>query len=600
MSTAPVPEAPRHPFVKVGWRYLAVAVVLAGVPAVAVAGLSDQPAHDALWLIGPFALAAVFAWGGLEALRAGPALVLLSLASERITRGQVDDAERLIAQLPPRAAPRKGTVRGVALLRANIALHRGDATAAAAQATLAAGAPTGFFARDAFEKLRAMALALRALAHASLGRKEETLADAAAAESSPMAPPDAHARAALARAVLFAQAGDMPGLAALLAKSASPMLESLLPRERVLVRAMRRMARSSRRSVYREAAKQGTNEEAELAAWVAKVAPSAAAFAGDAVARAHAADAAALPPPSPEARRYVERARQTQGPKFGKGKRMLVLWVLLVVMFLAIWQLLQTSPSRPSHVAQTPLPIDVPGFAILVGGASLTLVAVIMLVAVVVQTLVARGSLRRLTLAKVQAVRGEVEAARHSFAAVAAGRGVAASAEAHLGLAGLAERAGDFAAALDAADRGLGRIWSNGALRALHSNVLVPELLATRVAALSVLGRNQEAAAELAALGADFPAYPGVSRARYRAALYSTLHPSQFFGAPAVARTRTLDMPLSLRDDVLTDVILAATDGVSQDELERIAGELRDDDALRAWIDRMTPGLRDRMHARAE
>jgi hypothetical protein len=70
--------------------------------------------------------------------------------------------------------------------------------------------------------------------------------------------------------------------------------------------------------------------------------------------------------------------------------------------------------------------------------------------------------------------------------------------------------------------------------------------------------------------------------------------------ACAAARSRTGDLPLPYRDDVLADLAHASRGEATEDDLARLDAELRDDAELRAWLDAALPGLRDdkAMHGR--
>ncbi|HWL88910.1 MAG TPA: hypothetical protein VNO21_24065 [Polyangiaceae bacterium] len=166
---------------------------------------------------------------------------------------------------------------------------------------------------------------------------------------------------------------------------------------------------------------------------------------------------------------------------------------------------------------------------------------------------------------------------------------------AHLALAGLAERRADWDACLSHCEKGLAGIGTN---RRLYSDYLLPELIATRALALAATSRAAEAEAQRALLQSQFPAFARAGGAHFRVQLMSAIRASDFDAAAAIARGRTLDLPLPLRDDVLADVVLAASAGATVDEVDRIARELREDEPLRAWIDAVAPGLRNRMHIR--
>ena len=64
--------------------------------------------------------------------------------------------------------------------------------------------------------------------------------------------------------------------------------------------------------------------------------------------------------------------------------------------------------------------------------------------------------------------------------------------------------------------------------------------------------------------------------------------------ARVIARERTPELPITLRDETLADLILAtAPHGASRDEQERIDTEIREDLTIRTWIEAVAPELRD-------
>ena len=139
--------------------------------------------------------------------------MLNNLAYERLTRGHVSEAEELLARIPARLQTKGALARAVGVQRAMIALYRGDAEAAVAAATTATSRPYEFLDRDRQRMQDASAYALRALAHASLGREAEARADADRVDRSDMTTPEAIARAALARALVVSRTEGASGLA---------------------------------------------------------------------------------------------------------------------------------------------------------------------------------------------------------------------------------------------------------------------------------------------------------------------------------------------------------------------------------------------------
>lgn len=581
-------EVAPHPIQRVARRHwLFAAMISLGAAASAFFGL---------WGIGVAlaATAAFLAWSAVVNARNGMAVQLNNTAYERLTRGRVDEAEGFLAQIPP-SAEGFGVARAVAAQRALIALHRGELAAAIEHATRAIDRPKQFFSRWYEEQQIAGAYAIRAVAHASAGDARAMEADASRAETDDAALPGGIARAALARAIVLARAKDMTALVALLGGPGARALEWLSPRERALFRALRRMTRARATTAYREPARlDEATEEGRVAAWIEKLAPGAAAFAG-AARHAESTEARPAETASAEALQSVERSRAANKKRANPAvaARTLVLWVLLIVMFLAIWQFLSpadTGAPRPASSsafdAAQFMDWFVPTVAALVTGI------------VAFQVRSARKLTRRLLRAqRALAVRDD-EAATTEVRAMTRSRFPIVAATAHLVLAQTLERKASWAAVITESDAGIGRASFNQTTRAASADLLVPQLVELRALALAATDRPAEADAELAVLARDHSTFAYAARARFRVRLVAAVRAGDGRAAAEVARTRTLDMPLTLRDDVLADIVLAVNDGASDEERDRIEAEVRDDPELRAWLDAITPGLRERVRAR--
>ncbi len=567
--------------------------MLAAVLAVlaVVAGFAVAP-----WLALPLgAFAALFAWSGRQSMTLGPSVQLNNLAYERLTRGHVDEAESLLDKIPERAK-RTYVSRFIEMQRSMIALYRGDAEGAVVHATLAIDGATRLLTRDFEDRQIAAARSFRALACASLGRDDEATGDADAAESSDAAGPAVHARVALTRAMLLART-DTSALADHVAKTGGRVLDWLTPRERTLFRALRQMARARPKSVYREAARPDeTTEEGRVVAWVAKLAPGAAGFV---MAERYAAVAEAHEAPAPAANvmRDLERARDARKGRdpMGASRPQLAILAVLLVGFVGIGQLVlpRAAPVRTARPAQQ-TELTVEPFVPLLGGGLLIGVALF-------ATLVRRnrrGS-RRILRAEVAIARGDETLAAVELASTAASQLDALAATAELSLARLAERRAQWDTTIRHCDTGMARATRKGAVRASLSDLLIPELVEIRALALAALDRPAESDAELALLGRDHPTYAFAARATFRAGLVAAARASDLTAAVRLARTRTLDLPLSLRDEMLADVVLAVAEGASEDEVGRLEADLRDDAQLRGWLESVAPGLRERLGARS-
>jgi hypothetical protein len=586
------PKPPEHPAVRSQRRLLAVFLALSVL--VGVSQLVGQGVGE--WLAAPlFALAGWFGWVMWRLPRQGRAVQLYNGALARLLRGHDDDAVSLLDQLPPAEIDRGALAVGARTVRAIIAFHRGD-SAEAASLTTAALARKGSrwpFARPHEDLHRAKATAMRALALASVGRETEALADAAAAETMRGATPDTVARAALARAVVMARQNDRPALAAHLRQSSGVMLEWLTPRERSLVRAFRLMARAQARSVYRESARVvERREQEELASWMGKLVPGAEAFAR--VAPASTAPESMPPASAPVPGKAIDDVRRAHKKKLKMGvQKFGVLWLVLVVGFVALWQLLSPGPAeRGRHPVLTAVTTD--------AGPASILVAVFAFAVAAMMALMWRQQRRSrdLSAAYVMVARGEIGEATARLERLTGGRVAGVAAAAHLVLARLAERALRWSDALRHAEAGASRLIAHAALRATYSDHLLPDLLATRAFALAATDRPDEARAEMSVVASDYPAYISMGTADLRTRLLLAVRAGDLPAASRLARTRSADMPLSLRDDMLADVALAATTEMAADERERIDAELSDDPELRAWIDAVAPGLRQQSRKR--
>jgi hypothetical protein len=293
---------------------------------------------------------------------------------------------------------------------------------------------------------------------------------------------------------------------------------------------------------------------------------------------------------------------------FGRGT--LIVWVLLIVMFLAIWQVLQprqkqgaeavddtagqTSNDELSEPPPAPVPTPWTSTAV-VEGASFA-VALFLVGGLLWHQLIVG---RRLMRARADLARGRHEQACATFADLAKSRYPLVAAAAQLDLARVAERRGEWSTVLAASDAGIKQTLGNSSARVTAADYLIPGLVVIRALALAASGRAAEAEAARALLDRDYPSYGLAAYAHYRLALIAAAHEGDLERAAAVARTRTPALPLTIREDLLTDVALAVTGSLPETELRRIAAELQNDTASRDWIDGVAPRLRREFDARA-
>jgi hypothetical protein len=132
-------------------------------------------------------------------------------------------------------------------------------------------------------------------------------------------------------------------------------------------------------------------------------------------------------------------------------------------------------------------------------------------------------------------------------------------------------------------------------MRAVAAPQLLPAALSVRAVSLAALGQKEEATAELATLLGAHGTWGHAAATEHRVRLLLAVKSGDLDEARAIARERTVELPIPLRDEVLADLVLAVgPDGLAKDERERLAAELDADARLRAWIDAVAPGLRDR------
>jgi len=561
--------------------------------AVAVTALSFT-AGSAAWVLVPFG--ALVMWLGWRQRTGGRAAVRTHAALQALTRGQTEEAEAHLDVIPKRTGNRTVT-RAVAYLRGLVAFHRGDLKSVPAMLEDAVAEKTGIMLVNHEKMQRSLGLSLRALVWASTGDAARARADATEVLASPHALPEAIARARLAEAVVFARdAGSSDALAAHLRTHASLILENSPPRERVLCRALRRMVQSRARSIYREPAPMA--EEAEknaLRDWVAQVVPDAAAHAGDGAGTAERAEEAPAPTVTAEALGQIARARvaaksTTKSPRI--WGRVLALWVLLIVMFLTVWQFL-TPAERPHHAhAAAPPPEDITPFMT-------TLIPLLFLgvmIALVARILRRNRRIERDVLAARRAdALGNMEEAEALMASLEKNPQGLGLAQAAALRAKTAEQHARFDECVAHCDRALGSIAAQPrATRQVSAFALTPSIIVQRAVALAALGREPEANAELATLAREHPTYGYRAGGELRVRLIAALRRGDLDSARSIARERTAELPISLRDEVLADLVLAvAPSGASREEQERVDAELRDDEMTRTWIDAVAPGLRE-------
>jgi hypothetical protein len=260
----------------------------------------------------------------------------------------------------------------------------------------------------------------------------------------------------------------------------------------------------------------------------------------------------------------------------------LALWLVLIAMFLGIWQFL--SPDTPP-TEQMPARRMSPGVAIALASAP-----VLFFIGIAV------GLVWRARTSQRSMIRGSVLMGRDPKAAQALFERLARSpthliaSEAHLALAWLAEREASFDVALAHADTALERAKKK---RAGAYDLLLPQIHATRAFALAALDRKEEARRELALLEKGFPAFFYLERTRVRVELLLLIKNGDIRNAAKLSGARPPDLPISYREEILGEIaeMVERTSAVSREKLDRLRYEIDSDPVLSDWLDVVTPDL---------
>jgi tetratricopeptide (TPR) repeat protein len=517
----------------------------------------------------------------------------LNSAFNLIGLGRLRDASEVLDEVEVKSSE-PWALRLADIQRAIIAIRRGEVAPAEAHLSSAIERPLVGYARENATYQLEGAYALRAFVRAALGRHEDARADIAHVESGNPSD-DARARVALTEAMILEQQGKREELRMLLTQKSALLLEHTHPRERAIVRAFQRMVRSDRASVYRRAEvarrEKVEGEEPMLTDWVAKVAPGAADFVrsprpAEQVARIAPMEAVARP--TEEAIRANTEAKKPV--KKGSWKRPLL---GLAAVAAAVTGLVELFTMDAPNVADTNIAAGAPGASSAMSFFLLTLVVMVPVVYAVVRALRWLGRVRA-----EKEVRDGAKGARAAgppnedqLRALTDSPSPVVGAQAWLMLADRAERRGDFHGALHAATSGLARL-SDPRDRAA-ADIVYPDLLSLRAFALAACGRFQESNAELASLG---PAYPHFSRAVFRARLLVHVRGGDLRGAAHWVEQGEADLPLSVREELLADLVRAAVspEQAGAGEIQRLKDELAASPEAKAWIRVAAPGLLER------
>lgn len=590
-NTAPT-NLPRHATHRYHTFLVVLGVLLAGIGTLAAAHpfVSDIQAAG-LVILGLLctALGVAFAAAGILGRRLGQGVQVVNTSFELIGRGRFAEAERLLDHAEKEHA--LGLVlRVAAVQRGLIAMRRGKIDEALVALDRGIEGKVSIFYRSQSQLQATNARGIRAFLRAASGDRKGARADIEAVRGSPDALPQALARAALAEAILTERAGDRDVLREHLTQHHELLFDVTDRRERAIVRAFQRMLEATTTSVYRKGAKRDAEaEEPPLADWIAQVVPQAAPFVETNTIKERTGELPDATTATPSAKKAVEDARKAAAksspkPASRNPRVVLGLWAVLVAVGVAVRMFLASS--EVDSAVELAEDVEATDPTLVFAG-----MVVAIFTAAVAVGVVRRGSARkearRLFAALSAMAKGDVESAQGELEKLTQSRYGTIAAQAHLALATKAERDGDLPGSLRHVDQGLGRL-SQYASRISASDILLPDLVSQRAFVLAAMDRLDEAEAELASLP---PVYPFKSRALFRVRLVARARQGDLAGAAALAAEAGLDLPLSARDELLADVVRAATspETTGAVEIARIKRELRTYEPLERWLEKTAP-----------
>ncbi len=554
-AAAELAALPPHPALRFALRArLLVAMLL-------VAGLGMMLAGAAVGAGALAAFAALLTFNAFWLRRSTTGAQAHNLAFAHASAGRIEQAGAIL-DVSDAVVRLRYLLRANQLLRARIALQRGDRDASITHATRAIELPLGAYVRWAQRGHIASAHAVRALAYALTGQAAEARADAALVASSEHANATTHGYALLAELTLLARAGERVRLRALLSESAmKPAVAELPPRERALYRAYRQQAYAAGLGAYRE----GINVDAERALEALVALPT---------------------PPAPPARAALEPAQLEQvaerasAPRASTRKHRLRAVAAALVLGSA-WLYFE-QPSAPSDS-----PSAVPGLTGTLAFLSVPLCMLVWASVVIRSRLLATRALKvaQHALAVGDDARFLSALARVSVSTLPQHRIEAAFLEARH-----AYPQARFEQVLEATERALQLFAQNPTLRAMHIDIVVAGCLELRACALAALGRGDEARAELAVLLRDCPGYAHRPRVEHVVDLLASVTSGDWQRAAQLARSRPTTAAVSLREEMLAD-LATMVDAAAADERTRVQRELEEVPALRTFIDRVAPDL---------
>jgi hypothetical protein len=546
--TRPMKKIPPHPSRPMAFALMGIGGVLGGVAA--FSGVASAGVFGAVAV-----LTGVFQW------RMGTAAQNANAAAAAINRGDMNEARELVAFV--RGRHRLTYVhRLLDSHESEIAWREGDLVLAKKHLETAR-ARRDLVPYGAWREIHVAHIeSLYALVLAMLGEDAGAEAVIARVRANERASGSSLARAELAHAALLARRSDLNALHHHLMRHHVLLAEGLESRGRALHRAFRRLTATRGSNAYRMPVRSGTPKASGTATWLSRVFPAGAELIdldeGSEVGRAIEAPVAATEP-----------AALPKQPRKSATKRVLVVWVLLILLFVATFGL--RTPIEPGDPMM-------PGISV---GTIFTAFIAVLFVAVLVVMRRARAKVRALEEAQRAFVCGEHERARSIVQELVGDKNGVIAASARLILANLRERESDFAGALTDVDHGLSLM--TGTVRMGSADVLHPQLVATRAFLFGALGRDGDSDAELARLAREFPAFPYAAGTVLRTRLMRAIRSGDTERARELARARG-DVSLGGFGELAADIVLARD---AEDRDERLAAIREDLAALPAaerWL----------------
>ncbi len=578
----------------------------------------SMAAFDSAWagLAASAALAAFPIWNNQRKRAMRAATLGLNAAYRCIALGRLTQAEELLDTVG-RFSRSRWSRRLNLIQRALVALRRGNLAEAKGVLDEALAIPVdGKFKANSAYQIEG-AHAMRAFVCAGLGDRDAALAEVAWIRDLPSPSPEALARVALAEAILLERSGERDALRELLDRERTLLLEHTHPRERAIVRAFQRMLKVTQKSVYRVQAppeERASGDEPELDDWVAKIAPGAAQFVRKGKkdrAQLNVTQTTYVERQQAAAQQLVAQQMASQGyypgrtvPTFNAGtlrntkstsqrNGLIALGIVGIVTLLAgaSWAIDYLSApvlSVPTVGEEAPS-LGLPLFALALGAAALG-GAVYAGVKRAYRAKLQREQLRPAARGVARPSGGAAQAptAQPDLFALVDGPDDVLAAQGHMLIASGAEKRGEWMVVLEHCDKAIARLWSPNERQ--RADILYPDLHSLRAFALACMGRYADAEAALRWLSAT---YPHLERAVFRVRLVELIQMGRLPEAASYAETQALELPLSVREELLADlaraVVSPETAGLG--EVARLREEIDKTENAKRWVMSISPGL---------